>query len=83
MKTNTKRTLISLIPISVLVIMLALNISIFGGDSILGASQVALLVASGLCIALGMWLYKIPWSTFEQEMEGNIRSVASRHKPGA
>ena len=30
MKTNTKRTLISLIPISVLVIMLALNISIFG-----------------------------------------------------
>ena len=77
MKTNTKRTLISLIPISVLVIMLALNISIFGGDSILGASQVALLVASGLCIALGMWLYKIPWSTFEQEMEGNIRSVAT------
>ena len=34
---------ISLIPILILVTLLALNISIFGSDAILGASQVALL----------------------------------------
>jgi hypothetical protein len=37
------RTLLALIPLAVLVVLLALDISIFGADSILGASQVALI----------------------------------------
>ena len=77
MQTETKRTLIALIPIAVLVVLLALDISIFGADSILGASQVALLVAAGVSIGLSMWLYKTPWSTFEKAISGNIGDVAS------
>ena len=77
MKTNLKRTLVALIPLGALVFLLALDISVFGADSILGASQVALLVAAGLAIWLGMWLYKIPWSTFEQEIGGNIGNVST------
>ena len=44
------RTCISLVPIIVLVILLSLNISIFGSDSILGASQVALLFSAGIFV---------------------------------
>lgn len=77
MKTDTKRIWISLVPLSVLIVLLVLNISIFGSDSILGASQVALLVASGVCIGLSMWLYKTPWGQFEEAIVKNVGDVAS------
>ena len=77
MKTSVKRTLLALIPLAVLVVLLALDISIFGADSILGASQVALLAAAGVAIGLGIWADKIPWSKFEHEIAGNMGSVAS------
>ena len=48
-KASIIRTGISLVPIIVLIILLALNISVFGSDSILGASQVALLFSAGIC----------------------------------
>ena len=54
------RTSISLIPFVILIILLALNISIFGSDAILGASQVALLFSAGVCVWLAMWLFKKP-----------------------
>ena len=76
MKTNAKRSLVALIPLGVLILLLALNISIFGADSILGASQVALLVSAGVAIALSAWLYKTPWSTFETAAKGNISDVS-------
>ena len=61
-----KRTLISLIPVFVLVVLLAFDISIFGSDSILGASQVSLLFSAGVCVLLGSWLLKTPWKAFER-----------------
>lgn len=68
---------ISLIPVLILVAMLALNISIFGSDAILGASQVALLVAAGLAVWLSMWLFKTPWKAFEDAIKGNIGDVTT------
>ncbi|MBQ9184928.1 MAG: sodium:proton antiporter [Bacteroidales bacterium] len=76
--TNGKaRGLISLIPMIALVAMLALNINIFGSDAILGASQVALLVAAGLAVWLSMWLFKTPWKAFEDAIKGNIGDVTT------
>ena len=57
MKTSVKRTLLALIPLAVLVVLLALDISIFGADSILGASQVALLAAAGVAIGLAILVF--------------------------
>lgn len=71
------RGLISLIPVVALVAMLALSINIFGSDAILGASQVALLVAAGLAIWLSMWLFKTPWKAFEDAIKGNIGDVTT------
>jgi NhaC family Na+:H+ antiporter len=71
-----KRTLIALIPLGVLMGLLALDIAIFGADSILGASQVSLLLASGVCIALSVGLYKSRWKDFEGDIVRNIGEVA-------
>ena len=71
------RTVIALIPIVLLVGLLALDISIFGSDAILGASQVSLLVASGVCVWLSMWLYKTPWTAFEEAIRSNVGDVTN------
>ena len=70
------RTLLSLVPLAVLVALLAADISVFGADSILGASQVALLAAAGVCIWLSMWLYKTPWKDFEKAVIAHVGDVA-------
>ena len=56
-RKSLSRLGISLIPITTLVALLALDISIFGSDAILGASQVALLFSAGICVWLAMWLF--------------------------
>lgn len=71
------RAWVSVIPIVVLVAILAVNISIFGSDSILGASQVALLFAAGVCIALSMWLFRTPWEHFENAIRENVADVTT------
>ena len=77
MKENTKRTILAFVPLAVLIGLLVMDISIFGADSILGASQVALLVGAGVCVWLSMWLYKTPWKDFEKAIAGNVGDVAS------
>ena len=76
-RASVIRTCISLVPIIVLVILLSLNIGIFGSDSILGASQVALLFSAGICVWLAMWLFKKPWKEFEEAIRSNIGDVTT------
>ena len=76
-KITMFRVGISLIPILILVTLLALNISIFGSDAILGASQVALLFSAGVAIWLAMWLFKVPWQDFEETINSNIGDVTT------
>lgn len=76
-KITMFRVGISLIPILILVTLLALNISIFGSDAILGASQVALLFSAGVAIWLAMWLFKVPWQDFEETIKSNIGDVTT------
>ena len=73
--TSKGRILIALVPLAVLVVLLAFDIAIFGADSILGASQVALLAAAGVCIWLSMWLYRIPWKEIEKAIVTNVSDV--------
>ena len=76
-KITLFRVGISLIPILILIVLLALNISIFGSDAILGASQVALLFSAGVAIWLAMWLFKIPWQDFEEAIKSNIGDITT------
>ena len=74
---KTFKLVISLIPILVLIGLLSLDISIFGSDAILGASQVALLFSAGICIWLSTWLFKTPWHEFEEAIKSNIGDVTT------
>ncbi len=76
-KASLIRTGISLVPMITLIVLLALNIAIFGSDAILGASQVSLLFASGICVALAMIFFKTPWEKFEDAIRGNIGDVTT------
>lgn len=74
-KTLT-RLAISLIPIVLLMAMMVLVIKVYGGDAICGGSQVALIIASGICIWLSTWLFKTPWKKFEDEIRDNISDLS-------
>ena len=76
MKHSPARTVISLIPVIVLVILLAVNIGIFGSDAILGASQVALLTSAGVCVLLATLFFKTPWKEFEKAIGRNFSDIA-------
>lgn len=67
--------IISFIPLVVLVAMLALTISIYGGDAIAGGSQLSLLTASAVCAALAIAIYKCSWQQLEEAIITNMRSA--------
>lgn len=69
--------LISLLPLVVLVLMLVVTIRAYGSDSLLGASQVTLLVVSAFCVLLGTTVLGVPWADFERMITKNVASVTS------
>ncbi len=70
------RFFLALIPVTVLVAVLALDIAIFGADSIMGASQVALLLSGGVCLAISTLVYKYKWSRFDEAVRRNVGDIA-------
>ncbi len=68
---------VSLIPFAVLILILSLVIRIFGSDSLDGGSQVALLLAAGVTVAISILVYKKPWKELEDAIIDNIRSVGT------
>lgn len=45
---------------------------LFDGDTLGGASQVCLLIASGVAICLSMWIYHTPWQDFEEGIRSTL-----------
>lgn len=76
-KKNLLKLALSLIPLAVLIVLLGFNVSIFGSDSILGASQISLLAASGVCIILSIWLFKSKWGDFELATKENLSEIST------
>lgn len=68
---------VSLIPFLALLVTLVLVIKAFGADALSGASQVALLFAAGVTVAISMLFYKVSWGEFEDSVVNNIKSVAT------
>lgn len=68
---------VSLIPFVVLIATLVVVIKVFGADALEGGSQVALLFATGVIVAISMIFYRIPWQDFEEGILDNIRAVGT------
>ncbi|MCI6857086.1 MAG: sodium:proton antiporter, partial [Bacteroidales bacterium] len=75
--SKTPSPIVSFVPIITMVAMLYVAVSSFGSDALSGPSQVVLLVASALTVAIGMAVYKIEWARFENAIVDNIKGIAS------
>lgn len=64
-----------LIPFAVLIATLVCVIRFFGADALDGASQVALLLGAGVAVALSIIVYGVKWSTIEDAVSENIKSI--------
>lgn len=77
---NTPRKLpspwLSLIPLVVLVILLFFTIRTFGSDALGGASQIALLTATAVCVFIAIVFGHTKWKTIEQTICKNILGVS-------
>ena len=69
--------LLSLLPIVALVIMLAITIYLFGSDALGGGSQICLLIATSICVLIGMAGYKRRWKDFEKAITNNISGIGT------
>ena len=56
-KTKIPAPVVALLPLIALVGLLAMVIPIFGGDALLGGSQVSLLMATAVCVGIAMIKY--------------------------
>ncbi|MDO5570103.1 MAG: Na+/H+ antiporter NhaC family protein [Bacteroidales bacterium] len=65
---------LSMIPVVSLVILLIVNVKIFGDEALDGSIQLVLLLATGITCGLSMFRLKTPWSNFEK---GFVHSVAN------
>lgn len=68
---------VSLIPFAVLILLMLFVIRFFGSDALDGGSQVALLLASAVGIAIAMGKYGITWKRLESAIIDNVRSISS------
>ena len=64
-------------PVVVLIILLATVIRVFGSAALDGGSQVALLVAAGVCTAISILYFHIPWKQLEEGVKKSVGSVTS------
>ena len=74
---HNTRLILSFVPIIILILSLIFVVKVFGSSVMEGASQIALLVASAVCVFIGMAVFKIPWQSFEDGIKENIGNVGS------
>lgn len=71
-KTRTPNPIVSLLPLSVLIVLIVLVVRLFPDDALSGASQVALMAATTVCVALSMVVYRIRWRVFEDMIKKTV-----------
>jgi len=67
---------LSLIPVTVLILLLFFTIRVFGGDALEGGSQVVLLTATAVAVFLAIVFGKVPWKNIERGICENILGVS-------
>lgn len=68
---------LSCVPLALLVALIACVVSIFGDETLSGASQLALLVATASCVCIGIARRLITWKDFEHAVSDKVGGVSS------
>ena len=72
MKQQIPHPLISIIPLLVLIAMIATVMRMLPDDALSGASQIAMMIATAVCVALSMSIYRTQWQVFENSIKTTI-----------
>lgn len=69
--------LVSFLPLALLMLMLGVVAYTFGSDSLAGASQTVLLIASAVTVAIGVFGYRRDYAIFEQSIAKAVGAMAT------
>ena len=72
MKPNIPHPLISIIPLLVLIVLIATVMKILPDEALSGASQISMMIATAICVALSMAIYRTRWQLFEESIKKTI-----------
>ncbi len=73
MEGNTHpHILVALLPLLSLISLIICALTLFPDDALSGASQVSLMIATAVCVALSMSIYKTKWSVFEEMIKKTV-----------
>ena len=64
--------MLAFIPFLVLIALLVCCISVFGNATLDGASQVSLIIASGVCVLVGWLSKRLTWDDLEKEITAKV-----------
>jgi NhaC family Na+:H+ antiporter len=68
--------LISLLPLATLITLIVLILLYMPDDALSGASQMALIIATCVCVAISVMVYHISWKAFEVAIQKTIGEAA-------
>ena len=72
-KDNSPSLILAFIPIIALIILLGLNVWLFGDDTLSGSNQLTLLFSAAIAAIIG-YIIKVPW---KKMLDGAIASISS------
>ncbi len=64
--------LIAFLPILILITLIASVLIFFPDDSLSGASQVAMIIATATCVTLSIGIYNTKWKVFEERIKATM-----------
>ena len=72
MKPNIPHPLISVIPLLVLIALIVMVMKMLPDEALSGASQISMMIATTICVALSMGIYRTRWQLFEERIKQTI-----------
>lgn len=67
---------VACVPLVLLVALIACVVSVFGDDALSGASQIALILATAICVGIGLLTRRITWDDFEKAIAEKVSGVS-------
>ena len=64
--------MISVIPLLVLIVLIATVMKMLPDEALSGASQISMMIATAICVALSMAIYRTRWQLFEESIKKTI-----------
>ena len=76
-RKDTPHPLISIIPLLVLIVLIATVMKMLPDEALSGASQISMMIATAICVALSMSIYRTRWQLFEACIKQTIGDTFS------